>query len=577
MIRIIDVQRVPATGDPNRAVLSADVPARMAEDEAAVLVVGGGTGGVAAALAASRAGLRVTLLEETSWLGGQFTSQGISALDEHDHIEAFGGTRSYYELRNRIRAAYRERYPAVAQERQLNPGGCWVTRLAFEPRVAVEVLAEMIGPQAAAGRLRVHLRRKALAAEMEGDRLEAVVSFGLEDGTFVRHRFRHVIDATETGDLLPLAGIPYALGAETIADTGEPHAQPVHARPEAVQSLTYPVALRLAAEAPPPPILPPRYAVYRDGQPYSLDIHVRAGEIYGDTTGVLAYDVFERRPGTKGGLWDYRRLVDGAQVGLGGERDVSIFNWPGNDYRDRSIVDRPADDVATSLQEAKWVSLGFLHWIRTEAPRAGGGTGYPEIVPAPDVYGTHDALAMHPYIREGRRILGRTRVVEQDVSVEFQAGARARHFDDSVGVGWYPIDIHAASPDDIGISTRTRPFQIPLGALVPQRATNLIAGGKNLATTHITNGCYRLHPVEWNVGESAGLLAAFCQTNGCEPPDVTTDQPLLRSFQRSLAAQGIPMAWFVDVGVDHPAFAALQAAAAAGEVAFDPNQLSSMT
>ena len=123
MIHVLDVRRVPAEGDPSRAVISADVPARMADEESDLLVVGGGTGGVAAALAASRAGLRVTVLEETGWLGGQFTSQGVSALDEHDHIEAFGGTRSYYELRDRIRAVYRERYPNVARELRLNPGG----------------------------------------------------------------------------------------------------------------------------------------------------------------------------------------------------------------------------------------------------------------------------------------------------------------------------------------------------------------------------------------------------------------------------------------------------------------------
>jgi FAD-dependent oxidoreductase family protein len=576
MIRVLDIQRIPAFGDPQIAVHNVEIPARIAEESSDLLVVGGGTGGVAAALAASRAGLHVSVLEETRWLGGQFTAQGISALDEHEYIESFGGTRSYYEMRDRIRAVYRRRYPTAAGERYLNPGGCWVTRLAFEPSVAVEVLADMLAPQVAAGRVTIHLRRKAVAVEMAGERVKSVASVGLEDGSFLRHSFRHVIDATELGDLLPLAGLPYALGAETIADTGEPHAQPNLVRPEAVQSLTYPVALRLSrggSSLAEPPSPPPGYATYRSVQPYSLEIHVRAGEIYGDTTGRLAYGVFDRLPNTKGGLWDYRRLVDGATLGLGRDEDISIFNWPGNDFRDRSIVDRPIDETAASLQEAKWVSLGFLHWIRTEAPGAGGGTAYPEIVPAPDVYGTPDALALHPYIREGRRIIGRTRVVEQDVSVEFQAATRARQFDDSVGVGWYPIDIHAASPDDIGVSTQTRPFQIPLGALVPRAATNLLAGGKNLATTHITNGCYRLHPVEWNTGESAGLLAAFCQERACEPADVVADLALRRSFQRGLTDRGVPLVWFVDVGVDHPAFASLQAAAAAGEIDMDPNDL----
>jgi hypothetical protein len=97
------------------------------------------------------------------------------------------------------------------------------------------------------------------------------------------------------------------------------------------------------------------------------------------------------------------------------------------------------------------------------------------------------------------------------VSARYQPGPRAAHFADSVGVGWYPIDIHRSGPDDVGASCRTKPFQIPLGALLPVRIENLIAGGKNLGTTHITNGCYRLHPVEWNIGEgrrSAGGVRA---------------------------------------------------------------------
>src|SRR5437660_7521016 len=133
--------RVPASGDASLAVLP--VEARAAGSEAAraepceILIVGGGTGGVAAALAAARNGRRVVLLEETDWLGGQLTAQGVSALDEHEHIESCGGTATYYALRSAIRQHYG----------QSNPGNCWVTRLAFEPRVAVRVLEQMLAPQ----------------------------------------------------------------------------------------------------------------------------------------------------------------------------------------------------------------------------------------------------------------------------------------------------------------------------------------------------------------------------------------------------------------------------------------------
>src|SRR5262245_23272178 len=133
--------RVPASGDASPAVLPVAPSAPSRAENCEVLVAGGGTGGVAAAIAAARRGRRVVLLEETDWLGGQMTAQGVSALDEHEHIESQGGTRSYYELRNAIRKHYG----------QLNPGNCWVTRLAFEPRVAVSVIDQMLLPHVASG------------------------------------------------------------------------------------------------------------------------------------------------------------------------------------------------------------------------------------------------------------------------------------------------------------------------------------------------------------------------------------------------------------------------------------------
>jgi hypothetical protein len=164
-------------------------------------------------------------------------------------------------------------------------------------------------------------------------------------------------------------------------------------------------------------------------------------------------------------------------------------------------------------------------------------------------------------------------VREQDVAAASQRGARAALLDDSAGVGWYPIDIHNAGADDVGVSTRTRPFQIPMGALIPARLRNLLAGAKNIGTTHITNGCHRLHPVEWNVGEAAGILASVALETGRDPAELHGDEPSRREVQRRLIAAGVPLAWFVDVGVDHPAFPELQAAAARGEVAGSPDSL----
>ena len=321
-----------------------------------------------------------------------------------------------------------------------------------------------------------------------------------------------MIDATELGDLLPLAGIDYRVGAESIAETGEPHAQPLEPKPGCVQSFTYVFALeRAPASESHLTRRPEKYEHYRDSQPYSLTIEVHGGEIYGEESGWLSYRLFEETPGTKGPLWTYRRLVDAAALPRAAARDITMFNWPGNDYRDQSILDAPARSVAAALQDAKRVSLGFLHWLQTEAPAEADRLGAPELRLRPDVMGTDDGLSKHPYIREARRIRALRTVVEQDVSAEYQRGPRAAHFPDSVGLGWYPIDIHRSGPEDVGVSTRTRPFQIPLGALIPIGLTNVAAGSKNIGTTHITNGCYRLHPggVEHRRGRgSAGRLVA---------------------------------------------------------------------
>ncbi len=541
---------------------------RARDEPCEILIAGGGTGGVAAALAAARAGRRVVLLEETDWLGGQMTSQGVSALDEHEHIEAFGGTASYYRFREMLRDHYRARAETEAGRPDFNPGDCWVTRLAFEPAVAVGVIERMLQPHVAAGRLVIHRRTKVVAATTEGDRVTAVVARGLDDDRLVRFHPELVIDATELGDLLPLCGAEHVVGAETIDQTGERQAQPKEPKPHCVQSFTYTFACERRDDGESHVIpRPEKYEHYRSAQPYSLRIEVHGGEIYGEQSGWLEYRLYDRMPGTKGGLWTYRRLLDRARFARSIGHDVTMFNWPGNDYRDRSILDCAPIDAARALQDAKRVSLGFLHWLQTEAPATGERRGAPEIRLRPDVMGTIDGLSKHPYIRESRRIKALKTIVEQEVSAHHQQGPRGAHFPDSVGIGWYPIDIHRSGPEDVGASCRTKPFQIPLGALLPVRIANLIAGGKNLGTTHITNGCYRLHPVEWNVGEAAGALAALALDERVAPAAVRERPEVLRRFQRRLVGEGVPLAWLVDVGVHHPAFVGSQLLYMSGRLA----------
>jgi len=170
---LVDVMRVPVDGDPSVAVVPVGDLADARVIACDVLVVGGGTGGVAAALAAARRGRHVHLTEETDWIGGQLTAQGVSALDEHEHIEAFGGTVSYYRLRNALRDHYRPLAGEAGRQPHFNPGNCWVTRVAFEPKVAVAAMTALLQPHIDAGRVTLHLRTKAAAAEVEASRTDA--------------------------------------------------------------------------------------------------------------------------------------------------------------------------------------------------------------------------------------------------------------------------------------------------------------------------------------------------------------------------------------------------------------------
>jgi hypothetical protein len=181
--------------------------------------------------------------------------------------------------------------------------------------------------------------------------------------------------------------------------------------------------------------------------------------------------------------------------------------------------------------------------MQTEAPRPDGGTGFPGLRLRPDVMGHDDGLAQAAYHRESRRIRAVTTVTENDVSYAVRGDRGATRYDDSVGVGMYRIDLHPSTGGDTYIDVPSTPFEIPLGTLLPQRMTNLLAANKNIGTTHITNGCYRLHPVEWNIGEAAGHLAAHCLATGRRPHAVQSKSDLLADYQAELTAAGVELRW----------------------------------
>jgi hypothetical protein len=555
-VRVVDVMRISADQPPEAGVVTLTPPDLGQGVSCDVLVVGAGTGGVAAALAAAEGGHSVCLTEETNWIGGQMTAQAVSALDENKYIEAGGAPASYLKLRSTIRSYYAQHYklsPAAARERFFNPGSCWVSGLCFEPSVALAAIQSMLKPYETSGLLRVFRRTKAISVARSGSRITSVLTYGLDTDVWTSFRTRYVLDATETGDLLPLADAGYVTGAETRKETGEPHARPDDPDPQDNQSLTFTFVLaRDPAHAHPIPE-PLEYEKHRNEQPYSLSINHGKGT-------VLTYRMFEKAPGTAGSFWTYRRLIAAANfTGKKVPREVAMVNWPGNDYCGPALLSNDADQQAQALREAKITSLGFVYWLQNDAPRdmpTASDRGYPELELLASALGSEDGLSQFPYIRESRRIKALKTVREQDISALYQKGARAEVFADSVGIGWYPIDIHSCSKQDF--STDTRPFQIPLGALVPRGLENLLAAAKDIGTTHITNGAYRLHPVEWAIGEAAGVLADFAIDHDVTPSVIAGDDRLLEQVQLALLDSGAPIYWYDDIARDAPVFRDVQ-------------------
>ncbi|MCG5441450.1 FAD-dependent oxidoreductase [Micromonospora sp. NIE79] len=534
--------------------------------QAEVLIVGGGLGGVAAALAALRAGRSVVLSEEYDWLGGQLTSQAVPP-DEHSWVEQFGVTASYRKLRDGIRDYYRAYYPLTDRARQataLNPGAGHVSRLCHEPRVAVAVLEAMLAPYRGAGRLRLLQPYLPVGADTDGDRVTGVTLAHRDSGELVHVVAPYVLDATETGELLPLTGTEYVTGFESRGETGEPSA-PDEAQPENMQAFSVCFAVdhvdgdhtidRPARydfwRAYQPPFWGDRMLSFRSPNPRTLEISERSFTPNPDDDPWLVMADQRLSPGD-GNLWTFRRIAARRSFVPGSyDSDICLVNWPMIDYFEHPLIDVP--DPAHQIAAARELSLSVLYWLQTEAPRADGGTGFAGLRLRGDVTGTggistdgdvaHSGLAQAPYIREARRIRAEYTVVEQDLSLAVRGDKGAASYPDAVGVGMYRIDLHPSTGGDNYVDVASCPFEIPLGALIPRRMENLLPAGKNIGTTHITNGSYRLHPVEWNIGEVAGLLADFCLARRVTPRAVRYTPGLLAEFQNRLADEGVELRW----------------------------------
>lgn len=527
-----------------------------AQLQADVVIAGGGLGGVAAALACLRNGFTVILTEVTDWLGGQLTSQGVPP-DEHPWIETHGAPQSYRNLRNHIRNYYRQYYPLSEKTKnhpQLNPGNGAVSRLCHEPAVAEIVIRQFLMPYMSNGQLVLLTEHSAVKATVAGVRVSAVTVKNERSGERILLKSGFFIDATELGDLLPLTGTAYNTGTESRGQTNELHA-PLSADAGNNQAFTMCFAMDYIEGTDHTLSRPEDYGFWSNyipalqpawpgkllslqyAQPQTLQPKELGFAPDGSATGSLL------------NLWNYRRIIDQKNFKEGFYKgDISLVNWPQNDYLRGNIVDVTPQVFKKHVAHAKQLSLSLLYWLQTEAPRP-GGKGWPGLRLRNDIMGTADGLAKYPYIRESRRIKAQFTVLEEHVGREQRtavtgaAQPKAADFFDSVGIGYYHIDLHPSSGGNNYIDFPSLPFQIPLGALLPEKMENIFPANKNIGTTHITNGCYRLHPVEWSIGEAVGLLLVFAKAQGVMPAMVRKDRKLLRQFQEFIRGQGVETQW----------------------------------
>lgn len=528
------------------------------EMKADLIIAGGGIGGCACALGALRNGLSVVMTEETDWIGGQITQQGVP-LDEHRWIETHGATQLYREFRSALRQYYKRNYPLTddaAVRENLNPGDGAVSRLCVEPKVALAVLNAMFAPYISSGQLTLLLEHKATRADVDDSRVKGIEVENRQNGELLVLTAPYFVDATEMGDLLPLTGTEYVTGTESKKETGELHAPEV-GDPENEQAFTLCFALDYRPGENHVIDKPKNYDFWRSYVPNLtpawpgrlLDLTYSTPSTLKPKT--LGFHPEGGRTGNVMNLWNYRKIINRHNFKPGFYAgDMTVVNWPQNDYLLGRLVDVSEKAFQKHVEGARQLNLSLVYWLQTEVERPDGGAGWSGIRLRKDVMGTEDGMAKYPYIREGRRIKSLFTVLEEHVGVENrtlvkgkEAATACESFYDSVGVGWYYLDLHPSTKGDNYIDLPSLPFEIPLGALIPQRMDNLLPASKNIGTTHITNGCYRVHPAEWNIGEVVGMLVQFASKKQVKPREVRENKDLLADFQRFVHSQGVETKW----------------------------------
>ncbi|MBE9138749.1 FAD-dependent oxidoreductase [Nodosilinea sp. LEGE 07088] len=566
-----------------------------------VVVIGGTLGGVAAASQSMQAGVTTCLIELTPWLGGQISSQGVSAIDES---RAMRWRRNFSPSWEAFKALIKQQpvylpswtgLPAQLSVAQTN--SCWVGELCFTPRAgatAAEMWLRDAARQSPNSRWATSTAFKGAAFDASGRYVTAVygvrrvpLSSGYvptgrlsqelerwyawsDDETYNKipirlqpppNRSMIVIDATDTGELVGWANLPHRLGSDSQGFTGEVNA-PSNDNPDCTQAYTYPFVLATLGD---------KNESLKTLQKIEPALTKAEHRRQFDLEGFGFFNM--------GSVFNYRRIVSqkagSSNINITRPGEMTLMNWnKGNDWH---FMDPPLvfgeEDIRLSGQQQDWLgglsteslnygeihALQFAEWlIEREATNKLPLT----FLKGPDApLATQSGLSMVPYIREGRRILGRPAygqdsfmAVEADLREDMTGG---RDFSPTaVALAHYDIDIHGCRYLDgrptyeaAGASIKefvVRPLQIPLEAMVPQGVDNVLIGGKSVAVSHIVNGVTRVHYGEWSIGGAAGATAGWL-LRYAKPADLTPAQVVVTgqmpALQEFLIQQGLRPSW----------------------------------
>ena len=478
--------------------------AGMAQDKPVytdVLVVGGTTGGIAAALQTAKMGVSTVVVEHTPWLGGMLSAAAVSCTDGN------------HELRSGIWESFRQALYKHYKSNNLFTG--WVSETCFEPHVADSIFKAWVHAQP---NMQVYYHWYFDKAIMEGNTIKGAV-FENVRGQKLTVYAKRVIDATDLGDVYAAAGAAYDLGTEDSTQSGEKIAP---GKSDVIQDLTWAAVLKDYGKGANKTILmPPNYDATKyycstadapcNAKPYSLG-----------TQKVLEYG----RVKTTDGSLKY------------------MLNWPafGNDYYINVVEKKPIEREAY-YNAAKNFTRGFIYFLQTELKQPQIGFATDEV---------NEGMAFMAYNREGRRLKGKVRLNIDHIATPFNYNV----YRTGISVGDYPVDHHHARYNGKvpPIPFPAVPsFNIPMGALIPENTQGLVVCEKGISVSNIANGTTRLQPVVLLTGQAAGVLAAisFKQNIAVQNVSVT-------AVQKALLQEKVYLMPYADVKHTDGAFEAVQ-------------------